>query len=516
MATLGMFEQGFYDRVGFGSGPYLHEVVVDPGTLAVGHVPYRQPLRLSTPRLRRVPPAPPATPPAPWWRHHRTARSDARRAPLARQAAVRPRLSQRGRSTHPRVPRDPRTANTGPYHVRYLAYEQADQLLELLRLLRELSDQVHSVKLIEPAGVQLQDLINAPLSHNRKTSSVGPRHRYPCPRRVPVPDPGPPGLRASSQVVRIGRRLQPAPHRPSQRRRTPGRPCQPELGRARRQLRAPDRRDLHHHRRPRLGPPHPDRLDRRVLAVLARSSPGIESRTDRRPRRAPFLAGRTRRGARPPPAPPRLGLLTRGKRTTGRARPSTSIRTAGPAATFVRGAGRPERASRPKGATTWQASSNCTKTRPGSSGSALKAGNGEIIAVGEAYESKASARKGIESVMRKRRRRPDRRSDRADGPGRRCGRPGAHRAGPRPDAIDAALGPSRSLAAGQPKCGPRCSWAPERVHHGRGAPRRLPDGDRRLGGSDGGRVQPARRGRRPPPSSRKRTSCEASPTVTST
>ena len=28
----------------------------------------------------------------------------------------------------------------------------------------------------------------------------------------------------------------------------------------------------------------------------------------------------------------------------------------------------------------------------------LKAGNGEIIATGEAYESKASAKKGIESV----------------------------------------------------------------------------------------------------------------------
>ncbi len=30
----------------------------------------------------------------------------------------------------------------------------------------------------------------------------------------------------------------------------------------------------------------------------------------------------------------------------------------------------------------------------------LKAGNGEIIAVGEAYESKDGAKKGIESVMR--------------------------------------------------------------------------------------------------------------------
>lgn len=30
----------------------------------------------------------------------------------------------------------------------------------------------------------------------------------------------------------------------------------------------------------------------------------------------------------------------------------------------------------------------------------LKAGNGEVIAVGEAYESKASAQNGIESVKR--------------------------------------------------------------------------------------------------------------------
>jgi len=30
----------------------------------------------------------------------------------------------------------------------------------------------------------------------------------------------------------------------------------------------------------------------------------------------------------------------------------------------------------------------------------LKAGNGEIIAVGEAYKTKAGARKGVESVMR--------------------------------------------------------------------------------------------------------------------
>jgi hypothetical protein len=41
----------------------------------------------------------------------------------------------------------------------------------------------------------------------------------------------------------------------------------------------------------------------------------------------------------------------------------------------------------------------------------LKAGNGEIIAVGEAYTSKAAALDGIDSVRRKRRRRDTGRPD---------------------------------------------------------------------------------------------------------
>ena len=50
IATLGMFEQGFYDRLGFGTGSYEHRLVFDPATLIVD-MPYRSPA--PSPRVRR-------------------------------------------------------------------------------------------------------------------------------------------------------------------------------------------------------------------------------------------------------------------------------------------------------------------------------------------------------------------------------------------------------------------------------------------------------------------------------
>jgi hypothetical protein len=52
------------------------------------------------------------------------------------------------------------------------------------------------------------------------------------------------------------------------------------------------------------------------------------------------------------------------------------------------------------GRSPWPENSSCTRTRAESSRFRLKAGNGEIIAVGEAYESKAAAKNGVESVKK--------------------------------------------------------------------------------------------------------------------
>jgi uncharacterized protein YegP (UPF0339 family) len=46
----------------------------------------------------------------------------------------------------------------------------------------------------------------------------------------------------------------------------------------------------------------------------------------------------------------------------------------------------------------WLGSLRSTRTRLTSGGSDLKAGDGEIVATGEAYESKAGAKAGCEAV----------------------------------------------------------------------------------------------------------------------
>jgi hypothetical protein len=50
--------------------------------------------------------------------------------------------------------------------------------MELLRLVRELGDQIASIKLAEPAGVQLQDLLSKPIRQELRTE--GSEHASGC------------------------------------------------------------------------------------------------------------------------------------------------------------------------------------------------------------------------------------------------------------------------------------------------------------------------------------------------
>ncbi len=55
---------------------------------------------------------------------------------------------------------------------------------------------------------------------------------------------------------------------------------------------------------------------------------------------------------------------------------------------------------RSEGRCRWRASSRSTKDKGGKFRFRVKASNGEIIATGEAYQSKASAKNGIASVQK--------------------------------------------------------------------------------------------------------------------
>lgn len=63
-----------------------------------------------------------------------------------------------------------KAVGNGPYTIRWMSYQTKEELLELLALIKQLGDQVHSVKLYEPPGIQLQDFLNQPFKAREITS----------------------------------------------------------------------------------------------------------------------------------------------------------------------------------------------------------------------------------------------------------------------------------------------------------------------------------------------------------
>jgi len=169
-AGLGIFDQGFYDKLGFGCYPYLHRVSFDP-------------LDLQVPRLERSP--------------IRLSRKDIPRM----VANIMERRPNHGmvRIPHPDFYRletfepengfglgfedeDGRLSShfwatakgeSGPYEVHWTAFRDFEGLLELLSAIRSLGDQVQGVIMREPYGVQIQDLLKRPF-RNREIVSDGP------------------------------------------------------------------------------------------------------------------------------------------------------------------------------------------------------------------------------------------------------------------------------------------------------------------------------------------------------
>ena len=168
VAGLGIFDQGFYDQLGFGCGAYEHSISFDPSQLMVD--PQTRPPRrigkedweeIHRARLGR-------------WRRHGAVSllpAEVSRAELAwakkgfglgypgRDGAALGHLfwaSNEG-------------GEHGPFRIDWLAYENREQFLELMSLLRGLGDQVYGVRLTEPPGIQMQDLLSQPFKQRRIT-----------------------------------------------------------------------------------------------------------------------------------------------------------------------------------------------------------------------------------------------------------------------------------------------------------------------------------------------------------
>ena len=161
MAGLGMFDQGYYDKFGFGSGAYSHWAAFDPARLKVKVRP-RAPRRLTADDYEIV-----------------HAARLARRRGHGACSFVSANMTRAGMVAHDNgfglgyydgatgglthhlwMKAD--DVENGPYDVQWMTYQTTDQFLELLALLRGLGDQVKLVRLDEPSDIQLQDLVERP------------------------------------------------------------------------------------------------------------------------------------------------------------------------------------------------------------------------------------------------------------------------------------------------------------------------------------------------------------------
>jgi predicted acetyltransferase len=166
VSGLGMFEQGFYDRLGFGTGSYEHWASFDPAGLKV-NVKARVPSRITEDDWEKV-------------YESRIRRKRGHGAcNLCVPACTRAEMGwmknsfglgyfDHGELTH-HVWLHPKKVEHGPYSVLWMAYRTYQQFLELMALLKNLGDQVHLITMCEPADIQLQDLLNKPFKSQKLT-----------------------------------------------------------------------------------------------------------------------------------------------------------------------------------------------------------------------------------------------------------------------------------------------------------------------------------------------------------
>lgn len=166
VATLGMFDQGFYDKLGFGTGGYTQEFQIDPGALDVPY-PSSQPQRLTMQDHAAMHAALSAHPrnhgsvsiPSPAFFYSHLAFEEESNFGLG--------FYTDSVLTH-FIWLRPKGEN-GPYFVRWMGYQNGAQLIELLGLLRSLADQVYAIALMEPPEIQLQSILQRPFRHMQTT-----------------------------------------------------------------------------------------------------------------------------------------------------------------------------------------------------------------------------------------------------------------------------------------------------------------------------------------------------------
>lgn len=165
VSLLGIFDQGYYDKLGFGTGSYQRFVTVDPRLLNVP-VPERVPVRLGLDDISRIHES--------RLRRHKTHGS----ATLPQEGATASEIlwelgfgigfeDRSGQLTHHFwcVPK----GEHGPYRIMWMVWEEPSQYLDLLGVIATWRDQVMGVRMPEFGSIPLQDLMKRPFRHRGMT-----------------------------------------------------------------------------------------------------------------------------------------------------------------------------------------------------------------------------------------------------------------------------------------------------------------------------------------------------------
>ncbi len=176
VSGLGFFEQGFYNKLGFGTGSYEHIIYFDPADLKLNSE-FRIPMRLSKKD----------------WKAVYKSRINRKRyhgginfgKPETTQAEM---IwgnnnfglgyfdKKSGELTH-HIWFYVKGTEQGPFWINWMAFRNSKQFLELLALLRSLGDQVRLISLSEPPNIQMQDFLKQPFRFRQLTEKSKFEHK---------------------------------------------------------------------------------------------------------------------------------------------------------------------------------------------------------------------------------------------------------------------------------------------------------------------------------------------------
>lgn len=165
-AGLGIFDQGFYDKLGFANFPYSRILAFDPLSLDVPPLT-RPPLRLTRRHIPRIVACTLERKPC-----HGLVKIPSEAFTDIMMTEVENGFclgfeNNQGCLTHYFFAEA--NGENGPYEILSFVYRDYEGLIELLSLIKNLGDQVNTFKMLEPPGIQLQDLLTRPFRSREVT-----------------------------------------------------------------------------------------------------------------------------------------------------------------------------------------------------------------------------------------------------------------------------------------------------------------------------------------------------------